>query len=275
MAMFDIIDSAGYGYRLAWQEKRYLARLATLPTLIKWISIFFILKADWQGFNLKPNLLLLPSFFADGWMYSHYARLIFFDQRWPFKPSGDAAADRQDLMDRAHFLMAGTLTFVLFHFLMGGFFVCELFVFTHAAQMAQAPTPQMPTSLALMVLVSLVFGLWFIRFLWFYIPASLGYSLHDCRRDVRGMMTSVLMVLTMLICYVPLWVVQHLVESVASGYDVAHPETWPVTVLVFISMVESVSDSAIGLIVTGAMAYAFYEMISLKRGPASGRPPRP
>lgn len=275
MAMFDIIEASGYGYRLGWQEKRYLARLATIPTLIKWISIFFILKADWEGFNLKPTLLLLPSFFADGWMYSHYARLIFLDQRWPFRPSGDTGADRQELMERAHFLMAGTLTFVLFHFLMGGVFICGLALFSQGAHLAQAQPPQMPTPLALMMLMSAVLSLWFFRFLWFYIPAALGYSLQQCRRDLHGMMTSVLMLFTMLICYVPLWVVQHIVESVASGYDPAHPENWPATILLFISMIESICDTAVGLILTGAMAYAFYEMISLRRGHANDQPPRP
>src|ERR1700744_2223913 len=116
MASFDIIDSAGYGYQLAWREKRYLARLATIPLFVKFCCLVAIMLAHWGDRSLLSSLVLLPSFFADGWMLSHYIRLIFLDQRWPFRPSGDPAADRQDMQDRASSLMAGTLVFVLSRF---------------------------------------------------------------------------------------------------------------------------------------------------------------
>lgn len=274
MAMFDIIEASGYGYRLAWQERHYLARLATIPALVKWICVFVILKAGWPVYSFKSILLLLPCFFAEGWMYAHYTRLIFLDQRWPFRPSGDAAADRQDLMERAHYLMAGTLTYVLFQVLMRGLFVFELALYSHAAMMAQHQPPQMPMPVAIMFLTSAVFVLWFIRMIWFYIPASIGYSLRQCVRDLRGMMTSVLILLATLICSVPLWVVAQVIESSLGNYDFSHANTLPTTILIFVSMLESVFDTAIGLILTGAMSYAFYEMISLRRGPASGKSPR-
>ncbi len=272
MAMFDIIDAAGYGYRLAWQERRYLARLATIPALISWISIFLVLRAGWSDVSLRTTLVLLPSLFAEGWMYSHYTRLIFLDQRWPFRPSGDTAVDRQELMERAHFLMVGALTFVLFHFLWRGLMAWLTTLSIKATSIANTNASQVPMSLALLMLLSIWIWLWFLRFLWFYIPATIGYPMRKCMKDLRGMMTSVIIGLTAIVCFAPLSVIDGIIES-SVGYNFEQPWTSPLTVLVFVSLVRALRDTIVGLLFAGAMAYGFYEIIGLKRGRAKNQPP--
>lgn len=272
MAMFDIIEASGYGYQTAWQERRYLWRLARVPLIIKCICVFLILRFDWSALHLKSTLLLLPTYFADGWVFSHYTRLIFLNQRWPFRPAGDEAADRQALAERAHYILAGTLTFALFHFLQGGLmaWIVSLFDAANAYNYDKPP----PVLLAMSFLGTAAFGIWFMRLLWFYIPAALGYSLRQCLRDLRGMMTSVLLMVLFLICQVPLTVLQLMIDSPAN-FDFLHPATQSAAATLYVSVAEATIDTVVGLISTGAVAYAMYEMISLRRGTANGRGPGP
>ena len=93
MASFDIIDAAGRGYSKVWEEKTYLYQLAVIPVVIKFVCYLTIQALDWEENFIRQALVMLPSYFADGWMLSHFVRLIFLDQRWPFKPSGDPEKD--------------------------------------------------------------------------------------------------------------------------------------------------------------------------------------
>jgi hypothetical protein len=86
------------------------------------------------------------------------------------------------------------------------------------------------------------------------------------------MMTSIIMGLAAVVCFAPLSVVEGIIES-SVGYNFEKPWTSPLTVLVFISMLRAICNSAIGFILTGAMAHAFYEMVSVRRGSANDKRP--
>ena len=112
MAYFSVMEATNFGYRLTWQERRYLVYLAAIPFLIKFICHMTVVMLDWRSQFMRQAIVMLPSFFAYGWMLAHVTRLIFLDQRWPFRRSGDDEKDRLIMADKTQGIMAGTLAFV-------------------------------------------------------------------------------------------------------------------------------------------------------------------
>jgi len=254
MAAFDIIDASGRAYMLAWKERQYLLRLAAIPLLIKIICVAAV---EALGFNerfLVAALIMLPSYFADGWMVSHLVRLIYFGQRWPFRPSGDVAADTEQLRARAHGILAGTLTYVVIKFLMQGF-VAVTFVMIAQAQLQQdSPT----LGMALGSLGFLVFTLWAFRFVWLPIPAALDYSLKDFVKTMRGFKTSLILIATWMICFLPIFTLLRVVAGVILA-PYATPELVPLSAQLLTTFLTLLMDTAEALIASAGIAYGVRE----------------
>jgi hypothetical protein len=273
MASFDIIEAASYGYQLAWQERRYLGRLATIPLFIKFCCLSVIAIAGFNNHShfLHQAILMLPSYFADGWMLSHYTRLIFLDQRWPFRPSGDPVADRQEAQDRASDLMAGTLVFAVSYFLVAGIMYVLTNISTRINLEAGHDPTQVSFFMSFTVLAILAFCFWGFRFLWFFIPATLGYSLRQCLIRLRGSMTSLLIfICVLLFCYLPAWMLSNTIAAVLSmPYASTGPQSLPVSFNIFSIMLTTLTDTIVFFIATGAMSYAMYQMLGDIKGPAN------
>ena len=120
MAAFDVIEAGGKGYSFAWAERRYLLRLALVPLLIKLVCHTVVLTFEWQTDFMRQALVMLPSYFADGWLMAHLVRLVFLEQRWPFRPTGNKEQDLTVLEDRARGVLSGVLVFALIKFLLAG-----------------------------------------------------------------------------------------------------------------------------------------------------------
>ena len=120
MASYNVTDSAMKGYALVWNERAYLFRLAIFPLLIKFVCAMTVIINGFEFDFVKQALLMLPSYFADGWVMSHLVRLIYLGQRWPFRPTGQPQNDMAMLRDRAGGIMAGTVSFALIEFLKTG-----------------------------------------------------------------------------------------------------------------------------------------------------------
>jgi hypothetical protein len=200
---FDITDNAAQAYRQIWTERRYLVRLAIVPALVKFVCVIVVNALGVERAFLVQGLIMLPSFFTEGWMLAHLTRLTFLGQRWPFRPSGDAVADEVILHDRFRGVMGGMVAYTLASFLLSGVM--------HVFMGLQPPEPGMPAhadevnvpdfllSLALMV------GMfWSFRLFWSYIPAALNYPLASYWQAVRGTRTNFRLIGTWLICCLPI-----------------------------------------------------------------------
>ncbi len=220
MASFDVTDSAMKGYSLVWSERRYLMRLALFPLLIKFVCSIMVSISGYDLDFIKQSFLMLPSFFADGWVMAHLVRLIYLGQRWPFRPTGVLENDIAMLRDRAGGIMAGTVFFALLEFLKTG--LVGLLVLgapqgsVPGAKVVQktpplegmgvdemAATAQSSPYTALLGLALIVVTVWAARYLWLYIPAAAGFSGRAYLRRVGGFMGSVRLIGVWLICTVP------------------------------------------------------------------------
>src|SRR5205814_116453 len=110
-------------------------------------------------------------------------------------------------------LTHGTLVFAVSRFLMAGLTACLAYLFDQVDGVAHRDPAAMPTSLALLVIGTAVFSLWAFRYLWFYIPAALSYELRSCVRALKGFGTSIYMILTAIVCFLPVTVLQYMIAS--------------------------------------------------------------
>ncbi len=223
MAAFDVTDSAMKGYSLIWKERRYLMRLAAFPILIKFVCSMTVMMNGYDFDFVKQALLMLPSYFADGWVMSHLVRLIYLDQRWPFCATGVPEKDIAMLRDRAGGIMAGTVFFVVIEFLKTG--LTGFLVMT--APPGSLPEKGMPAGpvqpdaaggssmadvaaqaqssplMAVAGVVMIIVTIWVVRYLWLYIPAAAGFSGRAYLKKVGGLMGSIRLLGAWLICSVP------------------------------------------------------------------------
>ncbi len=176
-----------------------------VPVAVKLLSIGVVMALGWQQEYLRNVILMVPSLFAYGWMLSHLSRLVFFGQRWPFRPSGDAVLDGVLLNDRATACPAGTLFFVLICYFLSGINAALVTLMSGVKQpMTPGQTMHEPEGMAsLAALAFMAFSLWSVRFLFLYIPAAAGLSTRPIVRAKQGMLLSLQMTGVALVCILP------------------------------------------------------------------------
>lgn len=262
MASFDIIESGGKSYKLFWEQRAYLVRLAAIPVLLKILSWNMVLALGWEADYVKQAMVMLPAYFAEGWMVSHFVRLIFFGQTWPFRPTGNVNKDMEQLHDRALGIMRGTLCYVVIQFLMSGL-VAIIYEF-----MKGQPETIDPSTLNAEMTFTMFFGscvllgliIWGFRFVWYYIPAAVNHPLKSFNFKIREFNTSFYILGVWLICFVPLVFLYNIFLSEvfpSAGKDAGNFAT----IKIVRDMCTQIMDTVIVFITTGGIAYGFGQII--------------
>lgn len=265
MKSIDVITSVDYGYRTLWSERTYLLRLAAVPFIIKLIFLAILMLLGWEQNFLRSAVVLLPATLAEGWMLAHLARLVFLDQRWPFRPSGDAVQDALTLNDRAYGIITGTLFYAIAKHAEAG--ILALMASMQKASLtvdpAQASAALSPGA-AFAGLMLLVFSVWAFRFMFAYIPAAAGIGLDILLRTRRGLLMSVQMIGIWLVCVVPCLIL----VLMTLGLMLPDPETLKATGLtltnsqqILFVLTQAVADMLMGIIATLAIAFALRTML--------------
>ena len=269
MKSIDVISSVDYGYRLVWAERSYLLRLATVPFAVKILTYAAIIALGWEQEYIKAALISLPSLFAEGWMLAHLVRLVFLGQRWPFSPKGDPESDRAELMDRAYGITAGTLFFVVIQFLVSGIraLTAEIArpMIEQAHMQAQTGTAAEPDPIPALIAFMIVFtAISAFRFIFLYIPASVGIKARVLAPPERGFLLSIQAIAVFLVCFIPcsfvaLFIMSGLIPDAAE--NMTGPINIPFTNRAGMAILESFTSVVISLIVTAAMAHGILSMI--------------
>lgn len=265
MASFDIIDASGRSYRLVWQERHYLAQLAAVPMLVKLVTYMAIIALSWEKNFARQALLFLPSYLADGWMLAHFTRLVLLDQRWPFRPSGNAGIDMNVLQDRTRGILGGMVTHTLIKFLMAG--AIGVVVATGFAIETAHQPPSLLTAALMMGFLAAT--LWSFRLMWLYIPVSVGYPVRRFLRDVHGYMASLYMIGVWLVCFLPVFLlVRFLISAIIAPYG-GTIETLPLPTNVIVGFLIVLMDTVNELLATAGIAFGMRAMLSARdRGQA-------
>ncbi|MEM6811574.1 MAG: hypothetical protein AAF549_03810 [Pseudomonadota bacterium] len=255
MANFDIISAAGYAYEKSWKERNYLAKLVFVPFVIKTILYILALNIFEPDDILKLTLVMLPAYFVEGWMLSHWVRTLLTDHRWPFVPSGDLKKDQMKIEERAKGVLAGTLSFVVINFLMAGFFAAVFFVMPPDMDPEQADALYGSFALGVIIIMFVLF-----RFTWIYIPAALNIPLKKYIHLTNPVMFTLSLIGVWLVCFIPPMMIMQLVASIGLSATGAESET--VGVNVFEAFLRVFFDTVKNIIVTAGVAFAFQQVLN-------------
>ena len=255
---FDLITSVGRAYQTVWNERRYLLRLAAVPFLLK--IIFFTLGYVNGGDDniLRLSVILVPAWLAEGWMLSHVVRLVLLGQRWPFRPTGDRAADLPALHARYRGVMGGALAFALTQLVIGGWIA--VLIQLVPVRLAE-PTAEIAVSAEAAFAACALIGtaIYFFRFIWLYVAAAADVPLRAAAdRLSRGMMTSVRLIGVWLLCAVPAMVAIQV--AVGLILMLAGPESAGDAVMVLGVVARAALDIIKNLLCAVALAYIFQSL---------------
>lgn len=256
----DVVESVDYGYRTLWRERHYLVRLAAVPMVVKFICLCLLIALDWEKNFIRSALVMLPSLFTEGWMLAHLVRLVFYDQRWPFQPTGDKESDMAQLQLRAYGISCGTLFYVLIKFLLSGFLAFVTLFQTPGVEGISSTTSEVPTGVALGAFLFLIFSLWAFRFIYLYIPAAAATGFRLLLEPRRGMQISMQIMGIWLVCFVPfMMLLLFATASIIAPY--ADAQSIPFSAQVSASILQVVIDTTIGIVSTAAIAMGLKKLM--------------
>ncbi len=253
---FDMISATGRAYIALWAERGYLAGLMLGPVLIKLACFMGALALGWQDNMVKLTLILIPALFAEGWMLSHFTRLLVLGQRWPFRPSGDEDADMAELEGRMRGILPGTVCYVLINIILGAVFaLAAAYAFPNVdGPISPEDIPPGASLILLAVMAALVIC---FRLLWLYIPLAVRASGVDFLQDFDGMKNLLSLFGLWLLCSVPAFVAVQIGGSFAVMI-VGGPESDFASYIVVILKV--IADTLKNLICTAGVVYAWREL---------------
>jgi len=257
-AKFEIVDTVGKAFLVTWEERVYLLRLALVPIIIKIVSYFFALQFVEPQDILKLALFMLPAYFVEGWMIAHWVRTLMTNHRWPFVPSGDLQQDQKEITVRSQGIMRGALAFVVINFLMAGFFAAVFAVLPPDINPEEADPTLALFSFAVMISLFFLF-----RFVWIYVPLSVGISLKKYMEISNPVRFTFSLIALWLVCFVPPIITMQFIGGIAMGFN---GEGDPSGVIEMILVVIRVLfDTLKNLIVTAGIAFALMEVMGWKK----------
>jgi hypothetical protein len=266
MAYFDIITAATKAYKKSWEERRYLVKLAAVPFFVKLVC--FTLAATFaqgEGTYLRFMLIMLPALMVEGWMLSHFTRLLVLNQRWPFQPSGDFDADMDVLAVRARGVLSGMIVFVLINMSLGFLtaIVGQYLLSFLPAAGASPDTVNVPPQAALLSIFMVAFMFWGFRLLWLYIPYALNMTIKDYLLPLRGLSSSLHMIGIWLLCFVPFFLALRLLAGIIAGpVQLTFGEQAASFIIIILTVL---ADTLKSLLTTAGITYGLYEVFQQKK----------
>lgn len=255
---FDIVDAIGKGYLATWRERRWLARLAFVPVMAKIVSLQAIMLLEMERNFLGQAIVLLPSFVLEGWLLVRFVRLLALGERWP--EHQNAPGFRPDPRP----VLAGLLAYTLMQFILRGLVALMVSGATGRASpdMASAPAPD-PLSFVLAG-AFLVGVVWSFRYLWLYIPASVGIPLDDFLKTIRGFGVSFAMMGVWIVSFLPFMMALGVLTGLIAGPWTSGGSA-PPAVDGLMTAIQAVLDTMISLVSTAAMTYGIRQMFESRK----------
>lgn len=253
MARFDFIDSAVFGYRFLIVEHALVARMMLFPFVLKLVSFLIVTALDLDQNYLRQGLVLIPSYFAEGWLVAQLIRLAIFRETWPAMLSGDRKKDMEVLHVRFRAIMAGTIIYVLLKLFMS-LFTGLLLEANFDYQSTQEAEPS--SFVFLLSLLAMIFVIWAFRFFWLYIPAALDYSIRDFLYRIRSFKSSLYMIAIWILCFTPLALMFLMAsEFFVALFPAAQEGKVPAAYQYSMVVVQAALELCIAMVTSVAMAY--------------------
>ncbi|MBL8641952.1 MAG: hypothetical protein JNL76_07550 [Alphaproteobacteria bacterium] len=278
---FNIMDAAGYGFYRVWGERVYLLKLATIPLLIKFACMIAVMVLEIEGNILRQGLILFPGVLAEGWVLAQFLRTLLKGERWPTILPADIDDKILDkLLMRARGIVAATLAYGLislalymirylaFGLMLGDFQATHDDVSDLLArpELGSQEKADMNPWMIFPLLLSVVGLLWGFRLLWVYIPLSILMPVDEYLTKIRGIMTSVKMIILYFCTMVPvmfvLIVISRLVFGISEGI-LDNGESVARFIMLFFAVI---ADTVVWLVSTAAFVWAMKDFLPKMAG---------
>lgn len=278
---FNIMDAAGYGFYRVWGERVYLLKLATIPLLIKFACMIAVMVLEIEGNILRQGLILFPGVLAEGWVLAQFLRTLLKGERWPTILPADIDDKILDkLLMRARGIVAATLAYGLislalymirylaFGLMLGDFQATHDDVSDLLArpELGSQEKADMNPWMIFPLLLSVVGLLWGFRLLWVYIPLSILMPVDEYLTKIRGIMSSVKMIILYFCTMVPvmfvLIVISRLVFGISEGI-LDNGESVARFIMLFFAVI---ADTVVWLVSTAAFVWAMKDFLPKMAG---------
>lgn len=264
MARFDFITAAAQAYEFFWKEKSYLLRMAIPVLFVNVACAFAVLLFVKDGNPLREGIFMMPSHVVEAVYIVCLVRFIAYKEPifsiWKPVPLPQDFVPIQNAYrggySVAQSFKSGAIIYVL---------LCMLdYVFGYAVYITPVPSDDMmknPDFIGGQIVgmaLWMFFILYLFRFLFLYIPFSLGCSPGVFARVTRGGVNALRMVVCAVLCTVPLFMFLATCIVVLKGGFAEQSALYII--------VDTVCMSFLGLVliinVVTAMTYGLEKMIS-------------
>lgn len=249
MSGFDFIDCSLRAYAYVWANRQQIARLCGAVLLFKIMSLVAISLLELETQRLRQGLLLLPSYFLEGWVISIIIATAVQSLKGPlFNP---------DVQKRN--AIAGAIVYTLVKLMLA--FVMGM---TLAGQDFSAPPEETAANGMFIVAVLMVgFMIWSFRFFWVYVPIALGYTVQDFLIKFKKFSASFYMIGLWLMCSVPFVVGILLLLQLLQGLMVTPEGAAPsIAAMIMFSALQAFFDFAVSLVSSLGMAYGIHSVFT-------------
>ncbi|MBI1326131.1 MAG: hypothetical protein GC136_00640 [Alphaproteobacteria bacterium] len=261
---FDLITAAGSGYQWVWLERHYLLKLALLPVFVKSVCSMAALALGYDAQDLSYALVMLPAFFAEGWIVAQAARTQITNERWPIPMPPPELIDDSDiekLIPRARAILACIITFVLLKMLSQGMATFGLFLMSHVEpQAASSSNDVLSSTGGLIALAIMIFAIWAFRFVYIYVGMVVLMPVRNYIKLFPHFISSVKLLALWLITNVPgLFLVM-----IISGFLIApygDPSLIPAGMKFVLMIFAGITEMLLSLVATAAFVAAFSNVL--------------
>ena len=257
MANFQFIEAAGKGYKFVWDERGFLIRLVALPLLIKIASFMLVVSLGLQDNLLRQGLILIPSYFMEGWVVAHAIRLAIFGEIGPL----------HDVHNR-NIIMATSILYALIK-LSSSLVAGMMMTGEDVKQSINASQIDANAGIVFGVAFMLAFALWAFRFFWIYVPMAMGCPLHIFLKKIQGFGASFHMLgLWAITAIPPIMTLLALADILIAIFPDSTSERPSMAYMYALATLQAVTETLIALISSVGMAYGVW---SLFTNPAKSR----
>lgn len=257
MARFDVVDATAQGYRFLWQQRRFIARIALLPMVFKFLSFFTVVTLGQEDNLLRQGLILLPAYFIDGIVICFLVRLALFQ----VERGQETVLKIENFF--ASSVMAAAVMFALIKLVLSAM---TGVIYASSVGGGKDLATQEPNALMFVgAIFFLIFTFWAFRLLWAHIPVLLEISLLEYLKRLKGMMSSVFLGGTWIMCSLPFVVaIVVLADLLAAltGSNVQEPSNLYKFLLIG---VQAVADLLVAIVTNVAIAYGIRAMMQGKK----------
>lgn len=251
---YDFIDACAKSFKFFWSKRLLIAKLVLIPVLVKFITIVATFSFGLEGNILRQGLMRIPSFFIDGVLICYIVRIALIEAQIIQEQNKTLPFDD---------LKKGAIVFTLiqmFAYLTIGI----VSTYTDLSQLENPdvqdqPPPNFLTFISILGFIGMM--VWSFRLAWLHIPIMLGISVKEYLIAIKGMLSSVLMIATWVICMIPFLFITFIIGDLLSSLNTTEGMPMSTIPSFLFYGVQSFADIFIGIVSNLAIAFGVMKMI--------------